>query len=219
MTRPAALADAAPATRETVLTNARLVLPGEVVRGSVAIRDGRIADISEGPVATGEDCGGDFVAPGLIELHTDNLERHLEPRPGARWPLEAAVIAHDAELASVGVTTVFDAVRIGSVESFRKANYGRYGRGAVDAILGLKRAGALRVSHLIHLRAEICSETLEEELAQFSEEDEIRILSLMDHTPGYRQFRDVNQLRRYHEGKYGRHELDFDEYLAFMAEL
>ncbi|MAS42763.1 MAG: phosphonate metabolism protein PhnM [Rhodobacteraceae bacterium] len=204
---------------ETVLSNARLVLADDVVTGSVRLVDGRIADIATGPSRLGEDLDGDLLVPGLIELHTDNLERHCEPRPGASWPREAAVIAHDAELASVGIATVFDAIRVGSVISFQKANYGRYAREAADAILGLKRAGALRISHFLHLRAEICSETLVEELDEFGPEDEIRILSLMDHTPGFRQFRDVSQLRRYHEGKYGRSTADMDEYLAFLAAL
>ncbi|MEC9435659.1 MAG: alpha-D-ribose 1-methylphosphonate 5-triphosphate diphosphatase [Pseudomonadota bacterium] len=207
------------AAGETVLSNARIVLADEVVAGSVKLVGGKIADIAQGPSRLGEDIGGDLLVPGLIELHTDNLERHCEPRPGASWPREAAVIAHDAELASVGIATVFDAIRVGSVVSFRGANYGRYAREAADAILGLKRAGALRISHYLHLRAEICSETLVEELDEFGPGDEIRILSLMDHTPGFRQFRDVAQLRRYHEGKYGRSGADVDEYLEFLGAL
>ena len=106
-------------TRETILANATLVLPDETLRGQVRIVDGRIANIAPGAdVPQGaEDCGGDLVLPGLIELHTDNLERHIEPRPKVDWPHAAAIIAHDAELASVGITTVFDALRVGSVVS------------------------------------------------------------------------------------------------------
>ncbi|HKK36457.1 MAG TPA: alpha-D-ribose 1-methylphosphonate 5-triphosphate diphosphatase [Paracoccaceae bacterium] len=205
---------------ETVLSNARLVTPEGVRPGALLIRDGRIADLSGATAVRGaEDMEGDLLAPGLVELHTDNLEGHMEPRPGVRWPQAAAVVAHDAEFASVGVTTVFDAVRVGSVLSFRKANYGAYAREAADAILRLKREGALRISHLLHLRAEICSETLLEEMDAFGPEDGIRIVSLMDHTPGFRQFRDVEKLRAYHEGRYGRANMDFDAYLAFLADL
>lgn len=68
---------------EMVLTNARLVLSDIVIEGSIQIRDGRIADIASGrSTAPGAlDCDGDYVIPGLVELHTDNLERHLQPRP------------------------------------------------------------------------------------------------------------------------------------------
>ena len=106
---------------ETILANAMLVLPGETLRGQIRMVDGQIADLAEGPsVPVGAvDCGGDFVMPGLIELHTDNLERHIEPRPRVDWPHAAAIIAHDAELASVGITTVFDALRVGMAGTVR----------------------------------------------------------------------------------------------------
>ena len=203
---------------ETVFRNARLVAPDGVRAGALKIVGDRIADISAG-AATGEDCEGDLLAPGLVELHTDNLERHLEPRPGVAWPIEAAVLAHDAEFAANGVTTLFDAIRIGSVVSIRKGGYGKYARGAADAILGLKRQGALRIDHHLHLRAEICSETLLAEMDEFTPDDDIRLVSLMDHTPGFRQFRDVEKLRQYHEGRQAKHGLDFDEYLAFLTDL
>ncbi|WP_374641787.1 alpha-D-ribose 1-methylphosphonate 5-triphosphate diphosphatase [Tabrizicola sp.] len=208
-------------TRETILANAILVLPDEILRGQVRIADGRIADIAEGPgvPAGAEDCGGDLVMPGLIELHTDNLERHIEPRPKVDWPHAAAIIAHDAELASVGITTVFDALRVGSVVSNAKANYGEYARALADEILGLRAGGALKISHFLHLRAEVCSETLVEELDKFGPEDRIGIVSLMDHTPGERQFRDLTQLRKYVMGKHGISETEFEAHVAAQKAL
>jgi alpha-D-ribose 1-methylphosphonate 5-triphosphate diphosphatase len=151
----------------TLLANAQLVLPDAVIHGSVAIENGMIAEIRQGAdVPQGAvDCAGDLLMPGLIELHTDNLERHIEPRPKVSWPHAAAIIAHDAELASVGITTVFDALRVGSVISNKKANYGEYARQLADEILDLRAKGALKISHFLHLRAEVCSETLTAELA------------------------------------------------------
>jgi alpha-D-ribose 1-methylphosphonate 5-triphosphate diphosphatase len=203
-------------TRETILANATLVLPDETLRGQVRIVDGRIADIAQGQdVPPGaEDCGGDLVMPGLIELHTDNLERHIEPRPKVDWPHGAAIIAHDAELASVGITTVFDALRVGSVVSNAKANYGEYARALADEILDLRAVGALKISHFLHLRAEVCSETLIEELDKFGTEDRIGIVSLMDHTPGERQFRDLSKLKDYYVGKHGISDADWDAHVA-----
>jgi len=124
---------------ETILANARLILPDGDMPGSVTLADGRIVEIAEGgAVRPGAvDCGGDCLAPGLIELHTDNLERHMQPRPGVHWPLRPAVVAHDAELAANGITTVFDALRVGSVVSDRKARYGKYARDVLTQILAL----------------------------------------------------------------------------------
>lgn len=208
-------------TRDTILANATLVLPDEIFRGQVRIVAGRIADIAEGAgVPQGaEDCGGDLVMPGLIELHTDNLERHIEPRPKVDWPHAAAIIAHDAELASVGITTVFDALRVGSVVSNAKANYGEYARMLADEILGLRAEGALKISHFLHLRAEVCSETLVAELDKFGAQDRIGIVSLMDHTPGERQFRDLTQLRKYVMGKHGMSEAEFEAHVAAQQAL
>ena len=201
---------------DTILANATLVLPTETLRGQVRLSGGRIAEIAEGTgVPAGAiDCGGDLVMPGLIELHTDNLERHIQPRPRVDWPHGAAIIAHDAELASVGITTVFDALRVGSVVSNEDANYSEYARALADEILELRGQGALRISHFLHLRAEICSETLVEEMAKFGPRDSVGIVSLMDHTPGERQFRDVSKLRDYVIGRHGLTEEVFQQHLA-----
>jgi alpha-D-ribose 1-methylphosphonate 5-triphosphate diphosphatase len=206
---------------DTVFANARIVLRHEVIEGALRVSGGKIVSFDPGPCAVpgALDMGGDLLIPGLVELHTDNLERHKEPRPGVDWPPEAAVIAHDAELASVGITTVFDALRVGSVTSFRRANYGKYARGLADTILALKGAGALRISHFLHLRAEICSETLLAEMDEFGPADDVRIVSLMDHTPGQRQFRDIAKLRQYHEGKYGSAGFDFQSYIDFLLQV
>ncbi len=199
-----------------VFANAELVLPEGVVRGALTVAHGRIVAIAAGAsVPAGAlDCGGDLLAPGLIELHTDNLERHIEPRPKVKYPHEAAILAHDAELASCGITTVFDALRVGSLPSRTKGNYAEYARGLADAILGLRAAGVLKISHRLHLRAEICSETLGAELARFGAADQVGILSLMDHTPGQRQFRDMTQLRHYLAGKHGFTEAEFEAHVA-----
>lgn len=206
-------------SQTVTLANARLVLADEVILGSIRLQDGCISAIDTGPTtaadATAEviDCGGDLVMPGLIELHTDNLERHIQPRPRVGWPHQAAILAHDAELSSVGITTVFDALRVGSVTN-AATNYGEYARELANEILDLRAQGALRISHFLHLRAEVCSETLVDEMAKFGPDDSIGIVSLMDHTPGERQFRDLSKLRDYVCGKHGLSDEGFDAHVA-----
>ncbi len=206
---------------ETILANARLVCPDRVETGTIVLSGGRIAAVERGAgVARGAiDCGGDLVMPGLVELHTDNLERHLEPRPRVGWPHAAAIVSHDAELASVGITTVFDALRVGSVRSKTRGNYGEYARALASEIIALRDAGALRIGHFLHLRAEMCSETLEDEMASFGPGDGVGIVSLMDHTPGQRQFRSLTALRHYVMGKHGYSESEFEAHVAGQREL
>jgi len=197
-----------------------LVLPGETLRGSLRVTGGTIAAIDSGAaVPTGAvDCGGDYVAPGLIELHTDNLERHIQPRPRVDWPHAAAIMAHDAELAGAGITTVFDAMRVGSIPS-GTGRYLKYARGLASELLELRAAEALKISHFLHLRAEVCSETLLEELAEFGTDDRVGLVSLMDHTPGQRQFRDLAKFEAYVKGKHAMSEDDFRRHVAQLTAL
>ncbi|WP_170426827.1 alpha-D-ribose 1-methylphosphonate 5-triphosphate diphosphatase [Ruegeria arenilitoris] len=203
-------------TEEMILANATLVLPDETVTGSVHIVGETIIDVATGPAipAGAIDCEGDYVCPGLVELHTDNLERHIQPRPKVDWPHSAAILAHDAELASTGITTVFDAMRIGSIPS--GSRYKKYARGLSKELWDLREQDALKISHFLHLRAEVCSETLVDELDEFGPEDRVGLVSLMDHTPGQRQFRDMTQLEAYMKGKHG---MNDDEFLQHVATL
>lgn len=203
-----------------ILANAELILPDRVMRGQVQIDDGMIVAIKEGcDVPPGAiDCRGEHIAAGLIELHTDNLERHISPRPNVDWPHSAAIFAHDGELASVGITTVFDAVRVGSIPD-KKIGYAKYARPLVTEINALRHENRLRITHLIHLRAEICSETLLEELAEFDDDDGIRLLSLMDHTPGQRQFRDISKLADYVKGRQGINDEECATYIARLQKM
>ncbi|SMX34339.1 alpha-D-ribose 1-methylphosphonate 5-triphosphate diphosphatase [Actibacterium lipolyticum] len=205
---------------ETVFANATLVLPDEVLRGSLHVTDGVITAVDQGAAVPhgAIDCAGDMVMPGLIELHTDNLERHIQPRPKVDWPHTSAIMAHDAELAGVGVTTVFDAMRVGSIPD-GAGGYAKYARGLSRELLQLREKNALRISHFLHLRAEVCSETLIEEMAEFGPEDRIGIVSLMDHTPGQRQFRDVSKLKAYVMGKKNLSDAEFIEHVANLKEM
>ncbi len=209
-------------TNEAIIANAKLVLPSEVIHGALVLRCGKIAQIDHGTAvpAGAFDCGGHYLAPGLIELHTDNLERHMQPRPGVDWPRAAAIIAHDAELAGAGITSVFDAIRVGSITSDGGARrYGKYARAVADDIIRLRMEGSLRISHRIHLRAELCSETLIDELDEFGPADQVGIVSLMDHTPGQRQFRDLQKFEDYVCKKNDMPREGFEDYITFLRGL
>ncbi|MBB5701588.1 alpha-D-ribose 1-methylphosphonate 5-triphosphate diphosphatase [Ochrobactrum daejeonense] len=180
---------------ETILRNARIVLPDEVVPGSLKLVDGRIADISTGSSAFGEDMEGDFLTPGLVELHTDHLEGHYAPRPKVRWNPIAAVQAHDAQIAASGITTVFDALRIGfdddaetGIDDMTKLS---------TAIAQGRDAGRLRADHFLHLRCEVSAPDCLPAFEQFGDRPLVRLVSLMDHAPGQRQFMDIESYKTY----------------------
>jgi alpha-D-ribose 1-methylphosphonate 5-triphosphate diphosphatase len=179
---------------EAVLTNACVVLRDRVIKGTVVTEDDRIVEISEGPsrIASAFDCQGDYLIPGLIELHTDNLERHVMPRPGAFWPSDAAVLGHDREIAAAGITTVFNALCVGEVHS-RTARVELLNEMS-DAIEEHLAEGALKVDHFFHWRCEVSYSGMIDLLEPLMEYKRLRLLSVMDHTPGQRQ---VTALAKY----------------------
>ncbi|MDR4307122.1 alpha-D-ribose 1-methylphosphonate 5-triphosphate diphosphatase [Chelatococcus sambhunathii] len=184
---------------ETVLTNARLVLGDEIVSGTLVHAHGVIRDVSPGrsTAAGAVDLEGDLLAPGLIELHTDNLEKHFSPRAGVIWPNPlAAALAHDAQMAAAGVTTVYDALFVGGYEVENDARRGLLPT-MVRAIERGVELGLFRADHRLHLRCELSDPELTDHLAPFADGPLVALASLMDHTPGQRQWRDVSLLKRF----------------------
>jgi len=188
---------------ETILANARVVLADRVIdRGWVAFADGKVAEVGEGRAPTGAiDVEGDLVMPGLVELHTDHIEAHYVPRPKVYWDPVAAVVSYDGMLATCGITTVMDSLRVWRDEAegdvLMMANI------LADAIAKARCANLLRVDHFLHLRCEVPMPTVVEDARTLVDRDDIRLMSLMDHTPGQRQFRDEDKLRTYYRGKKG----------------
>ena len=188
---------------ETVIANARVALADRIIdRGWVAIADGRVADFGEGDARlAGEDAQGDLVMPGMIELHTDHLESHYVPRPKVFWNPIAAVVSYDGQLATSGITTVLDSLRVWREDGAEDVD-GRAGVLAT-AITAAREADLLRADHFLHLRCELPMPDVVEEAMELVERPDVRLMSLMDHTPGQRQFRDEVKLRDYYRGKAG----------------
>ncbi len=187
-------------TQETVIRNARIVLEDEIIEGGILIRDGKIADISTS-TNTGFDFEGDYLLPGLVELHTDHLEAHYSPRPGVRWNMMSAIQAHDAQVSSSGITTVFDCLRMGSDEDdgFDDGEM----RTMADALKLATNERRLRAEHFIHLRCEVSAQNVMQHFDAFSDVEAVRLASLMDHAPGQRQFQTMEQYTLYYKTKRG----------------
>lgn len=214
---------------ELVLSNARIVLADRVIdRGWIAIEDGRIARIEDTRPPAGSRCvDGDLVIPGLVELHTDHLEAHVQPRPGVHWNTKAAVLAYDAQIAASGITTVYDCIRVGTdgapvqaiasddtVEPKLLAAFE-----AAEAIAQCAREGSLKSDHRTHLRCEVCSDDVIMGAEMFLARFPVGLISLMDHTPGQRQFRDAEKLKDYYRGKLGYGEEQLDRFFRHRLDL
>lgn len=196
---------------DQLYTNARLVLGHEVLRGTLRVQGGHITDIGHGNTSAlgATDLDGDWLMPGLVEVHTDNLERHVMPRPKVSFPMQGAVQAHDAEIASAGITTVLDAIGVGDPygDGFRARDQSAL----LDVLDRLEAAGVLRADHHIHVRCELPASNARELFGPFAHHRRLRLLSLMDHTPGQRQWTDIAHARTYYTGKKGWSDARFDE--------
>jgi alpha-D-ribose 1-methylphosphonate 5-triphosphate diphosphatase len=187
---------------EQILTNARIVTAEHVFTGTVVLRDGLISEVDDGisQMAQAQNLNGDYLLPGLVELHTDNLEKHLSPRPGVDWPSASAVMSHDAQIIAAGITTVFDALSIGDVNP--KGKRMQQLPGMVDAIAKANAADMTRAEHRLHLRCEVCHPDTLSVFRDLVEQPLVQLVSVMDHSPGQRQFALESKYREYYMGKY-----------------
>ncbi|MXP63395.1 alpha-D-ribose 1-methylphosphonate 5-triphosphate diphosphatase [Roseomonas sp. M0104] len=183
-------------TPETILTNALLVLPDRVVPGTLVLRAGRIAEVQPGrsQLASALDLEGDHLIPGVVDVHTDNLERQVQPRSLARWPSRSAFLSHDAQTAAAGVTTVLDALCLGDLgfDAERTETF----RNGVRDLDALAPTGLLKSEHFLHLRCELPAADLLPLLDTVADHPAVRLVSLMDHTPGVGQYLDIDRYRQ-----------------------
>lgn len=198
---------------ETIFTNAKIVTADEVIEGTVTVAEGCIQSVESGnsQVPSAVDLEGDYLVPGLIEVHTDNLEGHVCPRPGVVWPMLPALFTHDSVLAAAGITTVLDALRIGDRSSDIALE-----ETVAAAMKGIEHAqdsGLLRAEHYIHLRCELATPNVLGTFDRIKDASLLRLVSLMDHTPGQRQFVDLEQFRIYYGGKYKMSDAEMDRFI------
>jgi alpha-D-ribose 1-methylphosphonate 5-triphosphate diphosphatase len=198
---------------EHIFTNAKIVMANEVIEGTLTLRDDKIYDISarNSTLPMAIDMGSDIIMPGLIELHTDNLEKHMTPRPKTEWPSLAAIIAHDNQIASAGITTVFDAISVGDIKD-GSARIKRL-QEMVDGLSHAQAEKLLRSDHLIHLRCEVSYPLMAETLDQLCENELVKMFSVMDHTPGQRQFVSLEAYYIYYQGKYGLSDSEMETFI------
>lgn len=177
---------------ELTFKNAKVVTPTAVMDGAVLVRDGAIADIHTGYLdAPAIDLQGDYLIPGLVDLHTDNFDRHVRPRNNADWPVISALISHDAQMVSAGITTICDSLYVG-IMGFGARGFDTLKR-TIAGLSECSQCGLLRGDHFLHLRAELSVEEMPMHFAEVYPEPSVRLISVMDHTPGQRQWRDLDK--------------------------
>lgn len=197
-----------------IIRNANIVSAAHLFMGTVLIEDGVIRAVDQGDTSLGaaEDWAGDWLMPGLVELHTDNLEKHLVPRPGVFWDAHSAMTVHDAQCAAAGITTVLDSVVIGDMDQGGARAQTQHS--AIAALHQCRDEGLMRIEHLLHLRCELSAPDILAVFDRYSRDPLLRLVSVMDHTPGQRQWRDLVSFRRYAERNQRFSDAEFDAVIA-----
>jgi len=203
----------------TIFVNGRIVTAREVFMGSVSVDPpGVIGVVERGGSARGGavDLEGDYLMPGIVELHTDVLERHAIPRPGVEWPQIAAVVGFDSQVVGAGITTVLDSLAIGYLVDTGQRP--KDPRPLVEAIRQARVEGLLRADHYLHMRCEVSTELVVEDFRPFADDPLVRLVSLMDHSPGQRQYVSVEKYREYNQGRYGLSDAQLDDLVRVRLE-
>jgi alpha-D-ribose 1-methylphosphonate 5-triphosphate diphosphatase len=203
----------------TTFTNAQIVTAREVFRGSVSVDPCGVIGAVERAGAPRDgalDLEGDYLMPGIVELHTDVLERHAIPRPGVEWPHIAAVVGFDSQVIGAGITTVLDSLAIGYLVDATQRP--KDPRPLVEAIRQARIEGLLRADHYLHMRCEVSTDVVVDDFKPFADDPLVRLVSLMDHSPGQRQFVSVEKYRGYNQGRYGLSDSQVDDLVRARLE-
>lgn len=196
-----------------IINNVHMVLADEIVYGSIHVHDGMIADIShtQSTLPGAIDGQGGYVTAGCVEVHTDNMDLYFTPRPHTMWPAKSAMQAHDGLVASMGITTILNAISLGDfrADSSRADNLERM----VHMVDTFQENDYGRADHYLHLRCEVPHNTTMPLFDMFVGNANVRLVSLMDHAPGQRQYASIDEYKR-HYGKKIADEGTLDAYIA-----
>jgi alpha-D-ribose 1-methylphosphonate 5-triphosphate diphosphatase len=203
-------------TAVQIFYNADVVTATDRFFGYVIVENDRITEVGAGspPESGGVDVQGDLLMPGLIEVHTDHLESHFMPRPKVEWHAPSSVLAYDSQIAASGITTVFDSLRIGTDEHEARVGVSARVFEFAELIARKAREGHLKADHRTHIRCEAPAHDVVDTFQAFVARFPVHLVSLMDHTPGQRQFRDLEKYFTYYGGRSGKSDAEVREVVA-----
>ncbi|HEY4418709.1 MAG TPA: alpha-D-ribose 1-methylphosphonate 5-triphosphate diphosphatase [Pseudonocardia sp.] len=190
-----------------VLGHVRAVLPDRVVDDAwIAVRDGRIAEVAPQPAGSEADVDGAglLCVPGVVDVHSDGLEREILPRPTARLPWEFAILSFEGKLRAAGVTTVFHGASF--EEGTSPATLRSIARTS-ELCASVAARGPAPVDHRLLHRLDVRSPegmaALRERFDTTDPGDLPPLVSHEDHTPGQGQYADRRHYERYVAGTRG----------------
>jgi alpha-D-ribose 1-methylphosphonate 5-triphosphate diphosphatase len=195
--------------RSFILNNARLVTPdGIIEEGSLRVENGKITEIGQSPLSglREVDVRGNYLFPGFVDMHSDAIEKGIEPRPNTFFPVDIAVFELDKKIASCGITTMYHSLSFAEMEVGLRSN--NTAAGIIRQISEF--TSRLKVHTKIHARFEITDMAAVPYLEGLIQDDLIQLFSFMDHSPGQGQFRDISSYKSYYGPVYGKSDAEMD---------
>jgi alpha-D-ribose 1-methylphosphonate 5-triphosphate diphosphatase len=210
----------------TVIENAQIVLPEAVVDGRVYIADGQIVAIetrrselkqrgdSQGQTRRRIDAGGNFLLPGLVDLHGDDIEHHLYPRNGAQIDARMALTTADRATVAAGITTKFHAIAFEDAPD-KNRSLDR----AVDLTETVGDDKSLLADHRVHARCEVTEHERVRAVGALLDRGLVDLVSVMAHVPGQGQFRTREQFLTWQQNAYDMTAAEAEQLLEKRAAL
>ena len=192
-----------------VIINAQIVTPeGVRENGSLRVEDGRIVEIADGALNSARviDAAGHYLFPGFIDIHSDAIEKGIEPRPNTFFPVDIAVYELDKKIAACGITTMYHSLSFAELEVGLRNN--NTAAGIIREINTLRHK--LKVNTKIHARFEITDLGAVPYLQGLIGDGQINLFSFMDHSPGQGQFRDILAFKSYYGPVYAKSDAEMD---------
>lgn len=177
--------------KETILSNAHIVTSTDDFYGSLVIEKGIITNIIKDRFYKHSiDLQGAWLIPGIIDIHSDYLEKEFFPRPNTGFPNELAMRHLDYRAATSGITTLFNGVSFRENES--------QSRDVAKAIKTCQKMEEFKkhkyfmINHYIHARLDTTCEELLNHIDEILSFESLKLAVYNDHTPGQRQFRNLD---------------------------
>jgi len=196
--------------KDFIIENASLVCSDGIVEdGALAVENGVITEIRSGGIP-GErkriNAKGRLLLPGFVDIHSDAIEKEIEPRPRARFPFDIAITELDKKLAAGGITTMYHSL------SFAENDTGLRSNETASLIVQKINTMApnLSVNSRTHVRYEITDVSAVAHLQGLVSRGYVHLMSFMDHTPGQGQFREVMEFRNYYGAVHQKHGMELD---------
>ncbi|MGV3549374.1 alpha-D-ribose 1-methylphosphonate 5-triphosphate diphosphatase [Rhizobium sp.] len=167
-------------SKNLILSNGRIVTPEREFRGAISLSNGAIAAVDETATIDGTDLEGDYLLPGLIDIHTDHFEKHAIPRPGVVWNLTSASATHDSAMIAAGTTTVFDSLLAGGAGNATRRDLLTH---AVKALDDAREGQLLRADHILHIRCDIVEKQSIVLLEKLLDNPHLRFVTIIDDLP------------------------------------